>query len=67
MIATWYEIKEYGGTILHLLFEEIAHNFLKNDPATNRLLQLCFEIEDVLLELNDIPSDFVLAICRKVQ
>ena len=59
------EIREYGGTILHLLFENIAHNFLRTDPETNKLLQLCFDIEDVLLELNDIPSDFVLAVCRK--
>lgn len=59
------EIKEYGGTILNLLFSEIAHNFLSEDSETQRILRLCFEAEDSHLKNKDIQSDFVIAVCRK--
>jgi len=58
------EIKEYGGTILQLLFSEIAHNFLSDDNETQRLLHLCFEAEDLHLKNKDIQSDFVIVVCR---
>jgi ubiquinone/menaquinone biosynthesis C-methylase UbiE len=59
------EIREYGGTVLHLLFSGISHNFLSEDDETQRFIDLCFEIEDLLLESEDIQSDFVIAICKK--
>ncbi|RJQ31997.1 MAG: class I SAM-dependent methyltransferase [Peptococcaceae bacterium] len=59
------EVREYGGTVLHLLLAEIAHNFLSEDDETKRFLQLCFETEDLLLASRDIRSDFVIAVCRK--
>ncbi len=59
------EVREYGGTILNLLFAQIAHNFLSDDPETQHWLQLCFDVEDLLLSLGDLQSDFVVAICKK--
>lgn len=59
------EIKKYGGTILQLLFKDIARNFLKDDEETQNFIQLCFKIEDELLENKEIQSDFILALCRK--
>ncbi|GBE05575.1 MAG TPA: class I SAM-dependent methyltransferase [Nitrospirae bacterium] len=59
------EIREYGGTILNLLFSEIAYNFLSEDSETQNFIRLCFEIEDGLLKAGDLNSDFVLAVCRK--
>lgn len=59
------EIKEYGGTILHLLFKEIAHNFINNDPETERWLRFCFDAEDDFLKRSGINSDFVLGVYRK--
>ena len=59
------EMKEYGGTLLQLLFKDIAHNFLSEDDTTTHLLQLCFDIEDELLRSKEIRSDFVFAVCRK--
>jgi ubiquinone/menaquinone biosynthesis C-methylase UbiE len=59
------EIKEYGGTILHMLFQGIAHNFLSEDRETRRLLDACFEVEDALLNNGDIRSDFIVAVCTK--
>lgn len=59
------EIKKYGGTILHLLFQDIARNFLKDDEETRNFIRLCFKIEDELLENKEIQSDFMLALCRR--
>ncbi|MBU0703697.1 MAG: class I SAM-dependent methyltransferase [Chloroflexi bacterium] len=63
------ERKDYGGTIIHPLFNDIAHNFLgddgqEKDEEACRLLELCFQIEDTLLELGDIQSDFALLVCK---
>lgn len=59
------EVKEYGRTLLQLLFYDIAHHFLSEDEETQRFLRLCFEVEDVLLESNDIQSDFAMVVCKK--
>ena len=62
------ERRDYGGTILHMLFDDIAANFLgdgqETDDETQRLLDLCFQIEDTLLEQGDLQSDFALLICK---
>jgi len=59
------EVREYGGTILYPLFSGIAHNLFSEDYETQRFINLCFEIEGLLLESGDIQSDFVIAICKK--
>lgn len=59
------EHKELGGTVLQLLFDDIAHHFLTEDETTQRLLDLCFHTEDVLLAVGALTSDFVFAIFRK--
>lgn len=59
------EEKPYYGTILHLLFNGIAGNFISDDPETQRIYNLCLEIEDTLACAGEIPSDFTLAVCQK--
>lgn len=59
------EIKPYGGTILNLLFDGIADNFLDADTQTKEYLKLCFEMEDLFLSSGDIKSDFAVIICRR--
>lgn len=59
------EVKAYGGTILQMLFHDIAHNFLSDDKETSDFIALCIDIETKLLKHNDIESDFVIAVCRK--
>jgi ubiquinone/menaquinone biosynthesis C-methylase UbiE len=61
------EFKKLGGTILHLLFKDIAYNFLNDEPETKSILELCFYIEDKLLELNVLPSDFIFCVCKKLR
>ena len=59
------EIREYGGTLLQLLFSEIAHNFISSEPEIKRWLKICFEIEDLLLAEKELNSDFIVAVCKK--
>ncbi len=59
------EIREYGGNILQMLLSDIAQNFMSDDDDAQRVLRLCFEVEDILLKTRDIQSDFVVAICKR--
>lgn len=59
------EVREYGGSVLNLVFSAIAHNFLSEDDKTQRFIRLCFEIEDLMLESGDIQSDFAVVVCKK--
>lgn len=59
------ELKEYGGTILQLLFKDIAHNLAPDDPEAQRLLRIAFDEEDRALRTGEITSDFVYALARK--
>jgi SAM-dependent methyltransferase len=59
------ELRPYGGSVLHMLLSEIAHNFRADDPAAKRALRLCFEAEDLLLASGELASDFALVVCRK--
>ena len=59
------EIKGYGGTILHTLLSDISHHFLSPDVYGKRLLDICFQVEDLFLATGDIQHDFVVAVCKK--
>lgn len=59
------EVRGYGGSILHLLFNGIAHNFLSDDTETQNYLDVIFKVEDLLLNSGDVQSDFIVAVCRK--
>ncbi len=61
------ETKELGGTVLQLLMEGTTGNFDYDCPEDMRLLRLLFDLEDLLLDLGEIPSDFVFMIARKMQ
>lgn len=58
------ELSPYGGTLLHLVLSEIAHNFVDGDPEAERVLDLCFRAEDALLDSGELHSDFLVAVCR---
>lgn len=58
------ERRDYGGTLTQLLFADIAWNFQNNDPETQQLLNLCFQAEQTLMDLDQISSDFTLLICQ---
>lgn len=58
------ECKPWGGAVLHLLLYEIAGNFLEDRPEDVRLIQLLFDLEDLLMQTGDVGSDFVFAVCK---
>ena len=59
------EIKNLGGTLLQLFFNDIAHNFLNDNEETQRWLEFIFAWEDELMAKKEIESDFVFAVYRK--
>ena len=59
------ERKEYGGTLLQLVFKDIAHNFINEKAETKELLKTIFNIEDEMLRKGEIKSDFVFYICGR--
>lgn len=58
------EVKDLGGTILHLLFKDIAHHYITPDATAQRILGSAFEAEDRALHSGQLPSDFVFAVAR---
>jgi len=58
------EVKELGGTILQILLDGIAGNFDYNRSQDMRFLKIFFEIEDVMMDIGEISSDFVFIIAR---
>lgn len=64
-LFTVIEEKMYGGTILQLLFNGIAHNFLDESDRTMELLQRLFDAEDAALRAGDVGSDFGFFICGR--
>jgi hypothetical protein len=58
------ERKEYGGTLLQLIFKDIAHNFINERAETKELLKSIFSVEDELLKKGEIKSDFVFYVCK---
>jgi len=55
------EEKKVGWDITHLVFKDIAHHFLNNDPKTAELLQYVFQKEDEYLQYSG-NSDAVFGI-----
>ena len=58
------EEKKAGWDITHLLFKDIAHNFLDDSDETKQLLSSVFEEEDRYMALTG-RSDAVFGIYKK--
>lgn len=66
-VAARFEVlarHDAGGALLHFLLHGIAGNFRDDDPEAQRLLRLLFEIEDTLMAIGDLASDFAVVIAR---
>ena len=60
------EVRPYGGTILHLVFEAIAANFDdENDLHDTALISFCCLLERQLLENGVIPHDHAVIAARR--
>ena len=56
---------DLGGTIQHLLYNGIVHNFAPGDPEAEAILRRVWETEDALIDSGRLPSDFQLLIGRR--
>jgi hypothetical protein len=59
------ETRELGGALIQLLMEGITGNFGYDNPDDMKLLKLIFQLEDLLMEMGDLSSDFVFVIAGK--
>lgn len=59
--------RNLGGTIQHLLYASIIHNFNENDEEANQIIKCIDTIETILIENREIPSDFALLVGKKKQ
>jgi len=60
-----FHAKTLGGTIQHLFYNGIAHNFDPRDRDAVRILRGIWEAEDALIDSEMLPSDFMVLIGRR--
>lgn len=58
-------VKLQGGTLQHLLYNGIIHNFPDDDDEARDYLRAIWEVEDALVDAGLLPSDFQLLIGKK--
>lgn len=58
-------VRRLGGTIQHLLYNGIVHNFLPDDDEAIRNLRAILKMEDALVDSELLPSDFMLLVGRR--
>jgi SAM-dependent methyltransferase len=59
------EFRGYGGTLLHLLLDEIAGHFLPEDPRGMEYLHSFFALEDQMIASGKFQHDFAFVIARR--
>lgn len=59
------QIRNLGGTIQHLLYNGIAHNFWPVTPESRNAMEGVFRVEDALIDAGLLPSDFALLVGRR--
>ena len=59
------EVKGYGGTLLHMLLDEIAGHFVPDDPRSMEYLQYFFDLEDQMIASGKFQHDFAMIIARR--
>jgi SAM-dependent methyltransferase len=56
------ELRPLGGTLQHLLYNGIVHNFTLDRPDATAHVQAIIDIEDALIDARLLPSDFMLLV-----
>jgi SAM-dependent methyltransferase len=56
------EVRNLGGTIQHLLYNGIVHNFTLDGADAIAHLQAILAIEDAMIDAGLLPSDFMLLV-----
>ena len=58
------ERMDFGGTLLHILLQDIVGNFDPASPEDMLVLKLLWECEDILIDSHVIDSDFTFIVAR---
>lgn len=61
------EVRPLGGSLLHLLLDDIAGNFDPSLGADAALLEMLFAVEDALIAAGVLGHDFAVVVCRRPQ
>jgi SAM-dependent methyltransferase len=56
------ELRPLGGTLQHLLYNGIAHNFTLDRADATACVQAIIDVEDALIDAKLLPSDFMLLV-----
>jgi SAM-dependent methyltransferase len=56
------ELRPLGGTIQHLLYNGIIHNFTLSRGDATAYLQAIIDVEDAMIDSKMLPSDFMLLV-----
>jgi SAM-dependent methyltransferase len=56
------ELRPLGGTLQHLLYNGIVHNFTLDRRDATELVRAIIDIEDALIDSAMLPSDFMLLV-----
>jgi 2-polyprenyl-3-methyl-5-hydroxy-6-metoxy-1,4-benzoquinol methylase len=70
LIGSRFEIRHFryvGGTLLLLVFNEIAGNFNENDPEIIPLVDALIALDNFLIDNAVLPSYHVYMICQKTE
>ncbi len=57
--------RKLGGTIQHLLYNGIAHNFHPDDPRARQIVEAIWKVEDELIDAEILASDFMLLVGKR--
>jgi len=58
-------VRKLGGTLQHLLYNGIVHNFWPLTDEAGRALRAIIQVEDQLIDAGLLPSDFQLLVGRR--
>ena len=68
LIASRFEVRHFryiGGTLLLLIFSEIAGNFKENDTEIMPLVKALIVLDNFLIDNKVLPSYHVYMVCEK--
>ncbi len=69
ILSSYFKIlerKDYGGTILHMLLQDIIANFNNDDEKDRTVLELLILLESLLIREKVLPSDFCFLVAKKL-
>ena len=61
------EYNKIGGTVLHVLLQNIAGHFQESDKESMEVLQFLFEQEEALIHQGELPNHFALIVAKRPQ